>query len=90
MEDLDAATLQEFIDFNNQWNNPNNAVLVVAGDIEIEKTKKLVEGYFGDIPNNGPVPVRETIVEDPITETIKITEYDSNIQIQYVFTEHQV
>ena len=50
MEDLDAAKLQEFIDFNNQWNNPNNAVLVVAGDIEIEKTKKLVEGYFGDIP----------------------------------------
>ena len=39
MEDLDAAKLQEFIDFNNQWNNPNNAVLVVAGDIEIEKTK---------------------------------------------------
>ena len=81
MEDLDAAKLQEFIDFNNQWNNPNNAVLFVAGDIEIEKTKKLGEGYFGDIPNTGPVPVRETIVEDPITETIKITEYDSNIQI---------
>ena len=51
------------------------------GDIEIEKTKKLVEAYFGDIPNNGEVPVRETIIEDPITETIKITEYDSNIQI---------
>ena len=57
MEDLDAATLQEFIDFNNKWNNPNNAVLVVAGDIEIEKTK-LVEAYFGDIPNNGEVPKR--------------------------------
>ena len=81
MEDLDAATLQEFIDFNNKWNNPNNAVLVVAGDIEIEKTKKLVEAYFGDIPNNGEVPSRETVVEDPISETIKLTEYDSNIQI---------
>ena len=81
MEDLDAAKLDEFIEFNNQWNNPNNAVLVVAGDIDIDNTKKLVEGYFGDIPNNGPVPVRQTIVEDPITETIKLTEYDSNIQI---------
>ena len=80
MEDLDAAKLDEFIEFNNQWNNPNNAVLVVAGDIEIDKTKKLVEGYFGDIPIM-EVPVRETIVEDPITETIKLTEYDSNIQI---------
>ena len=81
MEDLDAAKLDEFIEFNNQWNNPNNAVLVVAGDIEIDNTKKLVEAYFGDIPNNGPVPVRETIKEDPITETVKLTEYDSNIQI---------
>ena len=81
MEDLDAATLQEFIDFNNKWNNPNNAVLVVAGDFEINETKKLVEAYFGDIPNNGDIPVRETIIEDPITETIKLTEYDSNIQI---------
>ena len=54
---------------------------LIAGDIDIDNTKKLVEGYFGDIPNNGPVPVRQTIVEDPITETIKLTEYDSNIQI---------
>ena len=69
MEDLDAAKLDEFIEFNNQWNNPNNAVLVVAGDIEIENTKKLSEAYFGDIPNNGPVPVRQTITEDPINET---------------------
>ncbi|RCL69437.1 MAG: insulinase family protein [Cryomorphaceae bacterium] len=81
MEDLDAAELDEFIKFNDKWNNPNNAVLVVAGDIEIDNTKKLVEAYFGDIPNNGSVPVRQTIVEDPITETVKLTEYDSNIQI---------
>ena len=58
--------MQEFINFNNQWNNPNNAVLVVAGDIEIDNTKKLIEAYFGDIPNNGPVTVRKTITEDPI------------------------
>ena len=81
MEDLDAAELDEFIKFNDKWNNPNNAVLVVAGDIEIDNTKKLVEAYFGDIPNNGPVPIREKIIEDPITETVKLTEYDSNIQI---------
>ena len=42
MEDLDAAKLDEFIEFNNQWNNPNNAVLVVAGDIDIDNTKKPV------------------------------------------------
>ena len=39
-DDLDAATLDEFVDFNNTYYNPNNAVLVVAGDLDIEKTKK--------------------------------------------------
>ena len=75
MEDLDAAQLDEFIDFNNQYYNPNNAVLVVAGDINIEETKELIEKYFGPIPNNAEPNEREEIVEPPITETIYVTEY---------------
>ena len=81
MEDLDAAELEEFIAFNKKWYNPNNAVLVVAGDIQIDETKELINGYFGDIPNNGPKPTRNFIKEDPITETIKLEEFDTNIQI---------
>ncbi len=81
MEDLDAASLEEFIAFNQKYYNPNNAVLVVAGDIDIAKTKEMINKYFGSIPNNGPKIVRNKILEDPITETIKATEYDSNIQI---------
>jgi len=87
MEDLDAAQLDEFIDFNNQYYNPNNAVLVVAGDINIEETKELIEKYFGPIPNNAEPNEREEIVEPPITETIYVTEYDPNIQIPaFVFS----
>jgi len=87
MEDLNAAQLDEFIDFNNQYYNPNNAVLVVAGDINIEETKELIEKYFGPIPNNAEPNEREEIVEPPITETIYVTEYDPNIQIPaFVFS----
>ena len=87
MEDLDAAQLDEFIDFNNQYYNPNNAVLVVAGDINIEETKELIEKYFGPIPNNAESNERVEIVEPPITETIYVTEYDPNIQIPaFVFS----
>ncbi len=81
MEDLNAAKLDEFIDFNNKYYNPNNAVLVVAGDIDIDETKKMIKDYFGPIPNNAPVPQRVNIKEDPITETRYATEYDANIQI---------
>ena len=87
MEDLNAAQLDEFIDFNNQYYNPNNAVLVVAGDINIEETKELIEKYFGPIPNNAESNERLEIVEPPITETIYVTEYDPNIQIPaFVFS----
>ena len=42
MEDLDAATLEEFMAYFDKYYSPDNAVLIVAGDIEIEETKKLV------------------------------------------------
>jgi predicted Zn-dependent peptidase len=81
MEDLNAAKLEEFIAFNDKYYNPNNATLVVAGDIQIDETKRLIEAYFGPIENKAPRNVRTIIEEDPITETRYATEYDANIQI---------
>jgi len=50
MEHLDAATLEEFMAFNKKYYIPNNAVLVIAGDFEIDHGKQLVMDYFNDIP----------------------------------------
>ena len=80
-EDLDSASLEEFQDFYKKWYNPNNAVLVIGGDLDTEKTIKLVKDYFGDIENNNPKPAKPNIVQKPITETIKVTEFDANIEI---------
>jgi zinc protease len=55
MDDLSAATLTDVTDFFKSYYTPNNASLVVAGDIEIEPTRKLVEKWFGGIPR-GPEP----------------------------------
>ena len=46
MDHLDAATLDEFIAFNEKFYVPNNAVLVVAGDFEMEEAKKMIANYF--------------------------------------------
>jgi predicted Zn-dependent peptidase len=81
MQDLDAAKLEEFKSFNDKYYNPNNAVLVVAGDIDIKDTKKMIEDYFGPIENKAPRNERTVIKEDPITKTRYATEYDANIQI---------
>lgn len=81
IEHLDAAKLEEFIAFKKKFYNPNNAVLVVTGDFEKTQAKKWIDDYFSTIPNTGEKIVRTKIVEDPITETIKVTDYDPNIQL---------
>ncbi len=80
MEHLDAATLEEFRDFNDKYYVPNNATLVVAGDIDIEKTKKMISDYFGPIEKGAPVE-QINIKEAPITEQIEGAYHDPNIQI---------
>lgn len=80
-DDLDSASLDEFKEFYKKWYNPNNAVLVIAGDLDLENTKKLVTDYFGNIKNNNEKPTKPTIIQDPIIEMIKVTEYDANIEI---------
>ena len=80
MDHLDAAKLEEFQAFNKKFYVPNNAVLVVAGDLnDIPKTKEWVNKYFGAIPKGKEVVV-EKFVEKPITSTLKASYQDPNIQ----------
>ncbi len=50
LDDLDAATLEDVKSFFDTYYSPNNAVLVVAGDIDPIQTLAWIEDYFGDIP----------------------------------------
>ena len=54
---IDQAKIEEFRDFWKTWYIPNNATLAIAGDINIEETKKLIADYFGAIPK-GAEPAR--------------------------------
>ncbi len=83
MEDIDAATLEDVTAYNKKYYVPNNAVLVVAGDIDIPATKKMIEDYFGPIPRGEDI-VRNYPKEQPITEQRVATAYDANIQIPAV------
>ena len=79
-KDLTAANIDDFKKFNQRYHKPNNATLVVAGDIDINQTKEMVEKYFADIPSSDDV-VRNLPKEDPIEKTIRSTWYDPNIQV---------
>ena len=80
MEHLDNATEKDYQSFNEKYHIPNNAVLVVAGDIEIEKTLALIKKYFDEIPRGDDV-IRSFEKESPITETKRVQAFDENIQI---------
>tara|TARA_B100001250_G_scaffold366001_1_gene347080 strand:+ start:1029 stop:2345 length:1317 start_codon:yes stop_codon:yes gene_type:complete len=80
MDHLDAANLDEFIAYNKKFYVPNNAVLVVAGNFEIDETKNKINDYFGPIPRGNDVP-RIDIEEDPLTSEVRKNFYDPNIQL---------
>jgi zinc protease len=55
MEDLNAASLEDVKEWFRTYYGPNNAVLVVAGDVQPDDIKARVERYFGDIPAGPPI-----------------------------------
>jgi zinc protease len=61
-EQTTGAMLKEF---HTKWYTPNNAILVIAGDIEPEGTLKLVKGLFESIPSR-PLPSRPEVQLEPL------------------------
>lgn len=88
MEHLDASKLEEFQAFNKKFYIPNNAVLVVAGDFDSATARKWIKQYFGPIKKGIRIP-KETFIEEPITQTIKATYEDHNIQIPAIVAAYR-
>ena len=88
MKHLDDSTLEEFMAFNKKFYVPNNATLVVAGDIDVSSTKKMIEDYFGPIPRGAKIE-RSFPKEDPITSQINAKAYDPNIQIPAIIAAYR-
>ncbi|MCZ2156886.1 MAG: insulinase family protein [Bryobacterales bacterium] len=61
-DDLDAASVADVDAFFHTYYAPNNAVLVISGDIDLAEARELTERYFGDIPAQ-PQPVRAALAE---------------------------
>jgi len=77
---IDKASLDEFQAFYKTFYVPNNACLVIAGDIDIPRTKELIAKYYGDIPRGAGEIYRPKEVEPPQTAEVRDTVYD-NIQL---------
>ncbi len=89
LEHLNRASLEEFMDFYHTFYVPQNATLSIAGDIDIEETKNLVELYFSEIPKGKNEVPRPTVVEPQQTSEIRDIVYD-NIQLPAVIQAYHM
>ncbi|MDP8994470.1 MAG: insulinase family protein [Pseudomonadota bacterium] len=82
MADLDAATLETVHEWFRQNYGPNNAILVLAGDIDVETARPLVERYFGHIPR-GPenVPAEADVPTLPARVDEVVTDRVANVRL---------
>jgi zinc protease len=88
MEDLNAASEADYKKFYKTFYVPNNAVLVLAGDIDPSKARALVEKYFGDIPKGGKVP-RTDVTEPDMTTEVRDVVHDK-IQLPAVVQAYRI
>jgi len=72
MEDLNAASIDDVKDFFRIYYAPNNAVLVLAGDLDPKETLAKVKKYFGEIPRQAappPVDITEPAMKKNVAPT---------------------
>ncbi len=88
-EHIRNATYDDITSFHDMFYVPNNAVLVVSGDIDVDETKELVEKYFGEIPG-GKEEIRRPDVQEPERMTeVRDTVYD-NIQLPALIQAYHI
>ena len=73
---LQNATVDDVKAFHKKFYSPNNATLVIAGDINKEEVKALVEKYFGEIPKGEPIEKRGPMPA-ALASTVKLYHEDN-------------
>ncbi|HUX84722.1 MAG TPA: pitrilysin family protein, partial [Chitinophagaceae bacterium] len=90
MADINKATLEEFIGFYKTYYVPNNAVLSIAGDINIDSTRRMIETYFGPI-GRGTRPInRPEVHVEALADSDKFAEIPDHIQLPAVIEAYRM
>jgi zinc protease len=83
MEDLTAASFEDVARFFRTYYVPSNASLVIAGDIDVANTRKLVEKWFSDVPAGKPVPPLS--VPTPVLDGVKKKTITDRVQLPRLY-----
>ena len=87
--DLESATVDDATDFFHRYYAPANAVLAVAGDVDVDETVALIEKHFGGIPKRR-TPVRPNFGEPPLASERRAVTTDAHAPIPAVAIGYRV
>lgn len=82
--EMETLDLEDALSFYETYYSPNNAILVVSGDVKPEEVKRLAEKYYGVIPANPDLPERLRTSEPPQTAARRLVFEDERIAQPYV------
>ncbi|MDX1940808.1 MAG: pitrilysin family protein [Saprospiraceae bacterium] len=80
---IEDATLEDVKDFYFKYYRPNNAILVVSGNVKTQEIKALAEKWFGDIPS-GAIPKRQLPCE-PAQQAFQSKVQEANVPLEAFF-----
>ena len=85
--EIEGLTLQDALDFYEDWYGPDNAILVVAGDVSVDEVKRLAEIHYGPIPAKGIEP-RVRPAEPPHRAARRLEMSDPRVRQPYVIRRY--
>jgi zinc protease len=88
-EDLESARVDDAADFFHRYYAPANAVLAVAGDLDVDDTLALIERHFGPIPHR-IAPARPDFGEPPLTAERRAQTHDPHAPIPAVAIGYRI
>ncbi len=80
LHEMQGLSRQNAIDWYKTWYAPNNAILVVAGDIDASELKPLAEKYYGKLKPNDHLPERNWLSDPPRDAPMRVTLADPKVR----------
>ena len=79
MDELAKLTLDDAVDWYRTWYGPENAILVVAGDITAAELKPMAEDIYGAIPRRGDLKVRKWPAVPSLSRSVELSHADPKV-----------
>lgn len=84
MHEMETLDMEDALSFYEIYYSPNNAILVVSGDVTPDQVRTLADKYYGVIPANPDLPERVRTEEPPQTAERRLIFKDARVSQAYV------